>query len=220
MGARLGPARRRRAAKMNIRAGRCLGDLVTFEMRERWSTPEERLVQRDAEAELVGARVDALAAELFGRHVRGRAESGARLRDRRWRRVAGSICAGSGGPAVLRRSRARPKSRTRTRPSRPIMTFCGLEVAVDDAGRVGRREAAARGDEDLEDLAPARGRARSHASSVSPSTNSIAKKTRRRRCRRRRRRRRSGATSARSRAPRAAARRARSPTAGPLRAPP
>jgi hypothetical protein len=43
--------------------------------------PEEGLVKRDAEAELIGALVGGLAQELLGRHVRGRAHERARARE-------------------------------------------------------------------------------------------------------------------------------------------
>ena len=72
-------ARRRAGTRLDERGGAGLalehgraqlGEVVA---RER-ALAVERLVQRDAEAELVGARIDGLSAQLLGRHVERRAE--------------------------------------------------------------------------------------------------------------------------------------------------
>ena len=68
-------------APRRCRAHAALADVVA-ELVERLALERalavERLVERDAEGELIGARVDVAAGELLGRHVRGRAEHGAR----------------------------------------------------------------------------------------------------------------------------------------------
>ena len=68
---------------------------------------------------------------------------------------------------------------TRTVPSCADHDVLWLEVAVDDARGVRRREAPAGGEEDVAYLAPARGACRPASPRASaPSTNSIAMKTR------------------------------------------
>ena len=109
----------------------CLVDDGALQLAERLAGERplavERLVQRHAEAELIGARVGRLAAHLLGRHVRRRAHHRARAASARRRRCAsgddglGSIAGG------LATARARPKSVTRTRPSPPIRTLSGLK---------------------------------------------------------------------------------------------
>jgi len=127
----------------------------------------QRFVERDAEAELIAARVDVRAQQLLGRHVARRAEHGA----------------GRGQIDEQRRAvRARHRSRTtqrvggRRRPAPGIVDpeqragepeigdthaaiaadehVVGFEVAVQQADRVRRHQAARRLVKHLEDLAP------------------------------------------------------------------
>ena len=67
--------------RWNSRAGYRLGRLAPSHMCECRSASEKRFVQSNAKAELVGARVDSLTAELFGRHVSRRPNQCSRLRD-------------------------------------------------------------------------------------------------------------------------------------------
>ena len=97
---------------------------------------EQRLVERNAEAELVGAGIGRLPPKLLWSHVRGVPISAPVF-------VIRVIPAGPGRPAPASDAvpisplavsvaapeirRANPKSVTRTDPSRPIMTFWGLK---------------------------------------------------------------------------------------------
>ena len=141
---------------------------------------EQRLVQRDAEAELVRARVDRLAPELLGRHVRGRADDRAGLGhdpDRQGRLVLAGLARVAATSSCA--SRARPKSMTRTEPSFGDHHVLRLEVAVDDARGVRRRQAAPRRDEHVEDLLPGpRLGAQPLVDRVSARSSSIAMNTR------------------------------------------
>ena len=73
-GTRRGGRRRRAAAAQHV-----VGQLGHRRARER-PLAVQRLVQRDAEAELIAARVGHLAAELLGRHVGGRSHQEPGLR--------------------------------------------------------------------------------------------------------------------------------------------
>ena len=116
----------------------------------------QRLVQRDAEAELIGARVERLAAELLGRHVRRRADERAGLgHGRRRRDGASTALPTSGGSDRLLREPREPEVHDAHGAVAPDHDVLGLEVAVDDAGRVRRRQPAPGGDEHVQDLAPA-----------------------------------------------------------------
>ena len=158
------------------------------------SLAEERLVERDAEAELVGALVGRLAEELLGRHVRGRAHERARARElvelvrrahvdarrevrvvlRRLERGAGVfgsvflggvvdvrhrapeidraavLALGLGGLDVAREPEV-DDARAAVLVEQDVV---GLEVAVNEALGVRRRESPSRGHEDGDDLAP------------------------------------------------------------------
>ena len=128
----------------------------------------ERLVQRHAEAELIGARVDGLAAQLLGRHVHRRAQD---------RPDAGHApCFRSG--SVWRERGQTEVHHPHARRPRATITFCGLKSrwtiparcaaarpAPARRTRAGSRRAAAA-------CCPARPR------SVSPSISSIATNTR------------------------------------------
>ncbi|HEY8376784.1 MAG TPA: hypothetical protein VIK91_09860 [Nannocystis sp.] len=112
----------------------------------------QRLVERDAEAELVGGGLDRLAAPLLGRHVRGRADqlvvvcqvdveavAGGRRRVDRRQPLGGADEAeveDADAAGVVDHDVAR------------------LEVAVDQTGGVGGCQAAPGLDEDVDDLRP------------------------------------------------------------------
>ena len=111
----------------------------------------ERLVQRHAEGELVGGRGRELARELLGRHVRGGAHHRARLGEglvevRHAHR-------GDGADRLVA-----PSTAGEAEVGHPYPTVAaeehvvGLEIAVDQVGGVGRREAAPGLREDLEHL--------------------------------------------------------------------
>jgi hypothetical protein len=96
----------------------------------------ERLAERDAERVLIGARTRRLAGPLLGRHVARGAED----------------AAGLGG--------ARPTGEAEVTDAYPAIVadedVVGLEVAVDDAELVGRRQAARGLDVRRDDLGPRR----------------------------------------------------------------
>jgi len=125
-------------------------------MRERWPHAVQRLVKRDTEAELVGSRVERLAAELLGCHVGRRAQEGAGLGD-------GVVAPHSGGSQSGVRLAGRlliaePRQAEVHDPHRPVAAdhdVLRFEIAVHDSGRVCRREPAARVKEHFEDVSPA-----------------------------------------------------------------
>ena len=82
------------------------------------------LVQHHAEREQIGARVDVAPGELLGRHVARRADHRADLRDARHRRRARDAEVGDHDATVAALDQH----------------VVGLEIAVDDARRVRRRE--------------------------------------------------------------------------------
>jgi len=109
----------------------------------------ERLVQRDAEAELIGARVDVAAAELLRRHVCRRSEHHAGVRERelveRDRHALGG--------EVGRRSRRGEPEVGDTHPAVAAdQHVVGLEVAVNDASGMSRGEATSGCEVRLDDL--------------------------------------------------------------------
>jgi hypothetical protein len=112
-----------------------LGDLEGVDvLAGEGSVAEQALVEGDAEAELIAALVDLLAAALLGGHVRGRADEGAVLGERLRegggsRSRAGSLraLARQRGDPVSPAARARPKSKTCTLPSRRTRTLLGLK---------------------------------------------------------------------------------------------
>ena len=126
----------------------------------------ERLVERDAEAELIGPLVGALADDLLGRHVRGRPDP-----------VPVLVSVASACVAVESRSVAVAVVRAVARLARQLVVAAarlaresevddarapvlvqqhvvGLEVAVHQPGRVRGRQPAPGRDEDVEHLAP------------------------------------------------------------------
>ena len=137
-------------------------------------------MQRDAEAELIGARVERLAAELFGRHVRQRSDERAgRGHASSGRRRASTALPTSGRSTRLLREPREPEVHDAHGAVAPDHDVLGLEVAVDDAGRVRRRQPAPGRDEHVAGSRASFAAARaSHSSRVSPSTNSIAMYTR------------------------------------------
>ncbi len=123
----------------------------------------QRLVERDAEAELVGARVGGLAPVLLGRHVQRRADevAGQRHRDaeqavaprapRRHRRGrCGHLARRLDLVGAAREAEVRDLDAAVVADQHVVR----LEVAVDDADRVGRDQSAPGGDEHRDDAAP------------------------------------------------------------------
>ena len=104
----------------------------------------ERLVQRDAEAELIGPRIDVGAGVLLRRHVGRRADQARRRRSaRRVARLPGAAPRDAGS----HRRRPRPREAEVGHPHAAVVAdqhVVRLEVAVDQAGRGGRRPAPAR----------------------------------------------------------------------------
>ena len=113
-------------------------------------------MERDAKAELIGARVDGGPGELLGRHVEGRPDrSPVRVRPERSR---GTRLATSDAPSAASFAEAPIAAREAEvhdahRAVAADQHVLGLEVAVDEPGGVRGREPRAGGDEDVEDLA-------------------------------------------------------------------
>ena len=124
-------------------------------------------VQHAPEAEDVRPRVDRLAAHLLGRHVTDRPEDHARAARWRW----STVCVAAGSRRVLLgESEVQHLDAAVAGDQHDVL---GLEVAVDDAERVGGRDAfrCLRGD--VEQLADGDGAALDHRSAaISPSTSS------------------------------------------------
>jgi hypothetical protein len=140
--------------------------------------PVEALVQADAEAELIALRVGGLAQVLLGRHVRRRPDVRADLRQRDL--VAGADAGARRQElvdlaAVLRSGQAEVQHAHAAVVADQHVV--GLEVAVDDAGRVRGGEALAGLQEHGEDLAPAAGPRRQPRAQALPATSSIARNT-------------------------------------------
>ena len=115
----------------------------------------ERLVERDAEAELIGARVDVGAGELLGRHVARRAEHGARGGQRGVERGRHRGRGAPRGLVVEREQRPRePEIGDADAAVAADQHVVGLEVAVEQAHAVGGDQAARRLQEHVHDLAP------------------------------------------------------------------
>ncbi len=150
---------RRHVAALGRRADGVGGDggpeLVQIAARE-GALAVERLPERDAEAEQIGALVGGVAAELLERHVGRRAEdrAGGRQRDRWWAGQRGlGHPRGQGG--FDRRELREPEVGHAHASVVADEDVVGLEVAVDDAGGVGGGEAAAGGAQGVDDRAPA-----------------------------------------------------------------
>ncbi|MFO0633675.1 MAG: hypothetical protein U0168_12565 [Nannocystaceae bacterium] len=125
----------------------------------------QRLEQRDAERELIAARIGLGQLELFGRHVGRRAHDRAGARDVEVAQAAGR---GAGRLARARRRRRQHVGgvdglggrarEAEVEHARSIVAsdqhVVGLEVAVDDALGVGGGEALAGAQEHREDLVP------------------------------------------------------------------
>ncbi|MCY1008945.1 hypothetical protein OV079_25985 [Nannocystis pusilla] len=113
----------------------------------------QRLVERHAQAELVGQRVGRAAAELLRRHVRRRPEQDARGRAGRLRPRQRDLV---GVLVVVLVAEADQAEVDHADPAVAAdQDVVGLDVAVDEAGRVRRRQAARRLGEHRRDLAPA-----------------------------------------------------------------
>ena len=133
---------------------------------------EERRIEGDAERELIGGGVDGSVQELLRRHVCGRAEQGAGASEPQ---VEGRRGAG-GDPrrrlvalGLVARPRPRPREAEVEHADPSVVAddrVAGLEVAVDQAGGVGRREAAPGVAVDREDLVPGAGLAAEPAAEV------------------------------------------------------
>jgi hypothetical protein len=112
----------------------------------------QRLEQRHREGELVGARIDAAVAELLRCHVRRRAHDGAVVdagggERRRGRRGRDLRHLGGADPLELAITREREAEVEHDHATvAGEHDVAGLEVAVDQASCVGRREPAAGGD--------------------------------------------------------------------------
>ena len=156
------PAQHDRAQRAgHPRPGRRWPDLarahVVAELVERLAAErpaaEQRLVQRDAERELVGARIDVAAVELLGRHVRRGAEHRARRGELEVvDRGARASAPGPGLGTDARPGRGEPEVGHADPAVRADQAVVGLEVAVDDAGGVRGGQPAAGGDVGLDDL--------------------------------------------------------------------
>jgi hypothetical protein len=120
---------------------------------ERGPRTEERFVKGHAIAELIGAGIETLAPKLFRRHVRQSPDDRARLGNSGWKRAGCRILTAGGVRGLLGKPR-QPEVHDAHRTVAPDHDVLGLEVAVDDARRVRRRQAAPRRDEDVQHLAP------------------------------------------------------------------
>ena len=111
----------------------------------------EGLPEGDAEGELVGAGVDLAGLPLLGRHVEGGAEERTGAGE-----VPGEVARGGleggGGLVALADSADEAEVHDARAAVGADHHVVGLEVAVDEAGAVGRGEAAGGGEEDREDL--------------------------------------------------------------------
>jgi hypothetical protein len=109
----------------------------------------QRLPQRHRERELIGARVDRLAGQLLGRHVAERADH---------RPGLGRDHLAAGRALVVAVARGDGPGQAEVGDPRPAVVadhdVVGLDVAVDHAGRVRRRQAVARRGVQRDDLAP------------------------------------------------------------------
>jgi hypothetical protein len=113
----------------------------------------ERLVQRDAEAELIAGRADGLGALRLGRHVHRRAEDAARDREVLVERAVARAARAERHRGVAGGAREAEVEHARAAVAADEHVV-RLEVAVDDAGVVGGGEAAARPEEQRDDVAP------------------------------------------------------------------
>lgn len=118
---------------------------------------EERFPQRHAEAELIRARIDATAAERLGGHVCGRAEHGARGREREVERIAGvERCLGIRRRRHVAGQAHEPEVEHLHDAARVEHDVGGLEVAMHEALRVCSGQRFAGGEVLVDDLAPVR----------------------------------------------------------------
>src|SRR5262245_55924201 len=108
----------------------------------------QRFPRDDTERELIAARVDGVAAELLGSHVRRRAEDRTGLGHR-----------ARGAPDRLLVAACANASETKVRHARATVLadqhVLRLEVAMDETRGVGRREAGAGLQQHVDDLPPA-----------------------------------------------------------------
>ena len=145
------PLERPPEKRRHVRLARGLGGRVDDPRQGERPAAVERLVERDREAELIAARVDGAAVALLGRHVRRGADAGAGARQR----LEGRRGARLGLTGLGRADAARQPEVEDAHPSVGADDHVlGLEVAVDDAERVRRGEAAPGGEVDVADLAP------------------------------------------------------------------
>ena len=123
-----------------------------------WRMPAQHLVQRDAEAELIGARVARLAPVLLGCHVQRRTEHVARHRHRyaqQARRIRRSRRCLPHLVLLLVHAAGEPEVGDLNATVVANQHVLRLEVAMHDADLVRGDQAAASRYEQLDDLAPA-----------------------------------------------------------------
>ena len=117
---------------------------------DKGALPVERLVERDAKAELIAARVGRLAAGLLGRHVARRADQRARVGEQRIVRLSEQ------GQWIIGELDAMYPGDAKVHDSGPAPGVdhhvAGLEVAMNQTTLVRSGETSAGGDIDIEDL--------------------------------------------------------------------
>ena len=137
----------------------------------------ERLVQHDAERELIAARVGAVAVEQLRCHVRGRADHAVDDRQIASRSARADRCSPGGGIVSPRRVAREPEVHHADAAVLADDHVLGLEVAMDELRVVRGGEPCACGEHDVARPRATSGAGLSHARSVMPSTSSIATNT-------------------------------------------
>ena len=134
-------------------AGADRGDEVGRGVADEGAQAVERLVEGDAEAELIAVRADALVVVLLGGHVDGGADEGAAAGDGGERAHAAGLAGDRGLVGGVEAGDAEVGDADAVVVA--DQQVVGLDVAVDEAGGVGRHEAAAGLHEHAQDLLPA-----------------------------------------------------------------
>ena len=116
-----------------------------------WMDPEQRGMQRHAEAELVGAWIDRAGPPLLRRHIQGRAEHRPGGGDRLQQRVAGRSQLGGRALAIGAREPEVEDPHPLVGADQHVLR---LEVPMHQADRVRGRQTAARLQIDIEQLTP------------------------------------------------------------------